>query len=127
MKQMKIVLKGIPPSLNVFAGRGNTWEYREQKKRWTQATWATCRASKDRPGKPSEKAVVTISYYFPTKARHDADNYCGKFLLDGLTKAGVIVDDDLKHISVVVQGFYDKDNPRTEITVEEENWDDQEK
>lgn len=120
---MKIVLKGVPPSLNAFAGRGNVWEYREQKKRWTQAAWAACRASKDRPKEPYEKASLTISYYFPTLARHDADNYCGKFLLDGLTKAGVIVDDDLKHITVKIQGYHDKANPRTEILVEGELWD----
>lgn len=115
---MKIVLKGVPPSLNAFAGRGNVWEYREQKKRWTQAAWAACRSSKERPKEPLERAEVTISYYFPTLARHDADNYCGKFLLDGLTKAGVIVDDDLKHITVKIQGYHDKSNPRTEILVE---------
>lgn len=28
---MKIVLKGVPPSLNQFAGRKNTWEYRAAK------------------------------------------------------------------------------------------------
>ena len=64
-------------------------------------------------------ARVTITYFFPTRARHDADNYSGKYLLDGLTIAGVIVDDDLKHISTTIRGEYDKDNPRTEIEVEE--------
>ena len=119
---MRIVLKGIPPSLNQFAGRGNAWEYREQKKRWTTAVWAACRSSRERPKDPYERALVTVTYYFPTKARHDADNYCGKFLLDGLTKSGVIADDDLKHISVMIHGAYDKENPRTEIAVEAAKW-----
>lgn len=116
---MKIELKGCPPSLNKFAGRQNSWEYRNEKAYWTQIVWAACRASKDRPAKPMEKADVEILYYFPTRARHDADNYSGKFLLDGLTKAGVIVDDDLAHIRTNIAGDYDRKNPRTVITVKE--------
>ena len=95
---MRIILRGVPPSLNAFAGRENTWEYRKAKKEWT-------------------KAMVRIDYYFPDRRRHDADNYCGKLLLDGLTKADVIADDDFAHISLSVHGYVDRTNPRTEITV----------
>lgn len=115
---MKIVLRGIPPSLNQTAGRGNVWDYRKAKREWTEAVaWAVKAAGV--PPRPYQRAKVTITYYFPTRARHDADNYAGKYLLDGLTIAGVIVDDDLKHISTTIRGEYDKDNPRTEIEVEE--------
>lgn len=65
-------------------------------------------------------AQVHIRYFFPTAARHDADNYAGKFLLDGLTKAGIIIDDDLKHITTTISGDVDRKNPRTEITIKEE-------
>jgi Holliday junction resolvase RusA-like endonuclease len=116
---MKITLNGIPPSLNTTAGRGNVWEYRKNKTMWTQAVYMKCKASKERPAKPFEKARVTITYFFGDRRRHDADNYAGKYLLDGLTKAGVIVDDDLKHITTTIVGEYDKQHPRTEITVEE--------
>lgn len=116
---MTIVLKGVPPSLNVMAGRQNVWEYRKTKALWTNAVKMTCMASAERPREPFEKAVVEITYFFPTQGRHDADNYAGKFLLDGLTKAGVIVDDDLKHISTMIRGGYDKVNPRTEIVITE--------
>lgn len=114
---MRIELKGTPPSLNKFVGRENSWEYREAKSIWTKKVWAASLAV--RPDKPFEKAVVTIIYYFPTAARHDADNYAGKFLLDGLTKARVIVDDDLKHITTTIRGEVDRKNPRTVIEVEE--------
>lgn len=114
---MTITLKGIPPSLNRFAGRKNVWEYRQYKEQWTRAVWLTCAACKDRPEQPYAKAAVEITYFFPDRRRHDADNYAGKFLLDGLTKAGVIVDDDLSHISVTVVGDYDKQNPRTQVTI----------
>ena len=113
---MKIVLKGCPPSLNRFAGRENSWEYRKEKARWTQAVRIMC--LQDRPREPFPFAEVEIMYYFPTRARHDADNYSGKFLLDGLTKAGVIIDDDMRHIRLTVAGGYDRENPRTEITIE---------
>lgn len=116
---MRITLEGIPPSLNKFAGRANTWEYRAAKKRWTDAVLLACRMSGEMPGKPLERARVEIVYFFPTKSRHDADNYAGKFLLDGLTKAGVIVDDDLKHITTTIRGEYDKERPRTEIEIRE--------
>ena len=116
---MRIELRGCPPSLNQFAGRTNSWDYRNAKATWTHAVWMMCRASEDRPSAPYELADVEIMYYFPTRARHDADNYCGKFLLDGLTKAGVIADDSMDHIRLHIAGGYDKKRPRTVITVRE--------
>lgn len=65
-----------------------------------------------------EKARVTYIYYFPTRARHDADNYNCKFLGDALVQSGMLVDDDFKHIEVTYRGFYSKENPRTEIIIE---------
>lgn len=115
--KMTIVLPGIPPSLNATAGRNNVWEYRKTKAEWTRRVWAACMACKDRPKEPWERSLVEITYYFPDRRRRDADNYSGKYLLDGLKKAGVIVDDDLNHISTAINGGYDKDSPRTEITI----------
>lgn len=114
---MKITLKGTPPSLNKFMGRKNEWDYRNEKTIWTRAVLYAAKAAKDRPAQPLEKAEVRIDYFFRTAIRHDADNYCGKFLLDGLTKAKVVVDDDFAHISLTVHGHIDRKNPRTEITV----------
>ena len=116
---IRITLRGCPPSLNAFAGRENVWQYRKEKAAWTNAVIWQCKASKDKPPLPYALADVIIMYYFPTKARHDADNYAGKFLLDGLTKAGVIVDDDMAHIRLHVAGSVDRRNPRTVITVKE--------
>lgn len=117
---MRITLKGVPPSLNRFAGRQNTWEYRAEKGRWTRAVYYAALASKERPREPLPFAAVEIVYFFPDRRRHDADNYCGKFVLDGLTKAKIITDDDFAHIRLMVVGRYDKANPRTEIRVTEE-------
>lgn len=63
--------------------------------------------------------MIKITYYFRTKTRHDPDNYSGKFILDGLVKAGVITDDSFNNINLILSGKYDKDNPRTEIEVED--------
>ena len=47
------------------------------------------------------------------------DNYSGKFLLDGLTKAGIIVDDSFQHITLKLEAETDKKNPRTELWIKE--------
>ena len=78
--------------------------------------WA---AAGQRPKEPYRLAEVKILYYFQSARRHDADNYAGKFLLDGLTKAGIILDDDFSHIRLGVAGAVDREEPRTVITVEE--------
>ena len=115
---IRITIPGVPPSLNKFAGRENAHEYRNAKQEWTdKVIWLV---KKDRPKKPYDRASVEIMYYFPNRNRHDPDNYAGKFLLDGLTKAGVIVDDSFDHITLAVGGGYDKEHPRTVITVKEE-------
>jgi len=117
IETIRLTIPGVPPSLNATAGRLNVWDYRANKKKWTEAVMWAIRAAKARPERPYSRAVVTITYFFPTAARHDADNYAGKYLLDGLTRGGVIVDDDLKHISTTIRGEIDRERPRTEIEV----------
>ncbi|MEG0878004.1 MAG: RusA family crossover junction endodeoxyribonuclease [Oscillospiraceae bacterium] len=111
---MKITIKAVPPSLNKFSGRKNVWEYRKMKKEWTMLVKAMAMS---KVKSPAEFALVRIDYFFKTRVRHDSDNYCGKFILDGLTAAGVIIDDDFEHIALLLHGHYDKENPRTEITI----------
>ena len=65
-------------------------------------------------------ASCNIEYvtYYPTKARHDPDNSCPKFILDGLVESGFLIDDNDKTIlSLTLVCKYDKENPRTEILV----------
>lgn len=64
---------------------------------------------------------VKIIVYFNTKRRHDVDNQVPKFILDGFTESGFIIDDDEKHLKeLTICTGYDKDNPRTEIYIENE-------
>lgn len=39
--------------------------------------------------------------------------------MDGLTKAGVIVDDSFNHIALRLESYCDPERPRTEIEIEE--------
>lgn len=65
-----------------------------------------------------EQCELKFVTYYGTERRHDIDNGCPKFILDGLCDSGFIIDDDSKHItSLTMQCFVDADNPRTEIEV----------
>lgn len=63
---------------------------------------------------------MELNIYFDTKRRHDSDNYSPKFINDGLTESGMLVDDDFNHIhKLTISGGYDKLNPRMEIILTE--------
>ena len=67
-----------------------------------------------------KRVKITYTLYFPTKTIHDYSNYGQKMLDDSLVKAGIITDDsDRVIISETLRIRYDKDNPRTEIFIEE--------
>lgn len=56
-------------------------------------------------------ADLHIHFTFPTKIRHDLDNYCGgcKEIMDGLSQSGMIIDDDYSHIkSLTTTASYEK-------------------
>ena len=65
-----------------------------------------------------EQCEIKFITYYGTSRRHDIDNGCPKFIIDGLCENGFIIDDDSKHItSLTMQCFVDTENPRTEIEV----------
>jgi len=116
---LKLVIPDIPPSNNKFMGRnarGFHFVYQEEKQKWE---WLVRAAVRQKPKKPFKKAMVRITYFFPDKRRRDPDNYSGKFLLDGIKKAGLIEDDSFSNIRLELHGQHDKENPRTEIEIEE--------
>lgn len=115
---MKLIINDIPPSINKFIGNSHSFhEYGTLKKQWDMLLRLAI--GKDKPKYPYYKAIVTIKYYFGNRSRHDPDNYAGKFINDPLVKYGIIQDDSFNHVQLVLQGAYDKNNPRTEITIEE--------
>ena len=67
-------------------------------------------------------ARVRISYYFGTNRRRDKDNYTPKVIMDCL-KGRVIVDDSSDRIDLDWEMLFSKNQPRTEILIEELNED----
>lgn len=65
-----------------------------------------------------DKCEIEYITYFKINRRHDIDNTVPKFILDGLVEAGLIVDDDYKHLKrLILECGYDKKHPRTEIII----------
>ena len=61
---------------------------------------------------------MIFTSFMPTKRRIDCDNTVPKFILDGFSESGFIIDDDGNHLkSLTLKTGYDKINPRTEIEV----------
>ena len=61
---------------------------------------------------------MTFTTYMPSRRRIDPDNTTPKFILDGFSESGFIVDDDGSHLkSLTLKTGYDKNNPRTEIDI----------
>ena len=61
---------------------------------------------------------IILTVFFNTRRRHDTDNQVPKFILDGFTESGFIVDDDEKHLhSLTLKTGSDKENPRTEFEI----------
>ena len=61
---------------------------------------------------------VVCTTYMDTLRRTDTDAYTPKFIYDGWTEAGFIVDDDYKHLhSTLLLVDYDKNNSRTEFDI----------
>ena len=108
-------IDGIPPSNNKYAGRENSWDYRRDKKMWGEIVFFS--TTSNRPKAPLDKAIVILTYHFPTKGRRDPDNYSGKFLLDGLRQSGVITDDSFDHISLFLTKGEPNKKPYVQIEV----------
>lgn len=65
-----------------------------------------------------DKYEMKFTTYMPTRRRSDPDNMTPKFIMDGFTDAGLIVDDDGSHLlALTLATNYDKEHPRTEIEI----------
>lgn len=115
-QKYKYIIPEIPPSNNKFIGRDARWQYQAEKKRWADLIALFCTP---KPQEPISYARITLAYYFGDRRRHDPDNYAGKMILDGLVKAGIILDDSFDCIQLELNGYYDKNHPRVEISIED--------
>lgn len=72
----------------------------------------------DLVGLQLDKYEMKFTTYMPTRRRSDPDNMTPKFIMDGFTDAGFVIDDDGAHlVALTLVTDYDKDHPRTEIEV----------
>jgi len=107
----------VPPSLNPWQ-RMSWHDQLPIRNEWYKAVWALCKEQ----GLPMlERIDLDISVYYRDRRRRDWDNGAVGFKLvqDGLVHAGVLPDDNVKHI--VRPRFpdilHDKAAPRTEVVV----------
>lgn len=97
----------VPPTNNKYIGNGSkdkNFQYQTEKKHWAGYVNLFCRP---KPPVPLEKAKVTLHYYFKDKRRRDPDNYSGKFILDGLVRAGILQDDSFSVIVLELRADVD--------------------
>lgn len=103
------------PSLNVWTN----WHWSErhsEKEGWEEEImWLGKKYNKPL----YKKATIQVTYYFGTNRVRDYDNFVPKFILDGLRKADIIVDDNDSDIFINWKIKVDKSNPRTVIKVVE--------
>ena len=124
MRKIKLVIPLLPVSLNTTQGwfyHHDLWRYNEEIETWDNAVmYALMSDYGPIKLKPIiKKANITIKFYFETNRARDKDNYAGfKPLLDAL-KGRVIQDDRDDWVKVDWELLVDRDNPRTEIIVEE--------
>lgn len=112
-----------PPIAHPWHESINTWMIMKRpamnalKQRWKEfIIWFVERNGLN--NEQIEKCQMSFFTYYPTSRRHDIDNSVPKFILDGLVEGGLIVDDDIEHITKLeLQCAIDKDWPRTEITI----------
>ena len=75
-----------------------------------------------------DKCEMLFKTYYSNNRRHDIDNSVPKFIIDGLTLSGLIVDDDSEHLTkLTLQCFSDIERPRTEIIIKILNDEEKEK
>lgn len=115
----KVVIKGELPSLNEYikAERANRYAAANLKKRYTALCSVYARASRNSGVEFSWPCKLKFTWY-TKNSRKDADNiaFAKKFVLDGFMKAGLLGNDNRKHITGFQDEFaIDKQNPRVEI------------
>jgi len=119
MKEMKIIIPGRLPGFNEIIdaakyARNKYQAYSQMKEHYTNmVAWLAKRLPK------FKKVALIITWYEPNRHR-DPDNIMAgqKFIIDGLVTAGIIPNDNQKHILGILHKFdVDAKNPRVEVEI----------
>lgn len=89
-----LTIYDIPPSLNDWTNQHWSKNYKE-KKRWEDLI-TTLLKRKNQLNNP----IVRITYYPDINRSRDKDNYTPKYIMDGLKKSKIIIDDNTKVVDV---------------------------
>ena len=121
MRELTITVPGLPPEAFNPNGRGH---YMARHRASVQAhnDVKALVLEKGWQGPPMENAEIIIAWGYAKQRLRDADNFLArsKPLIDGLTRAGVIVDDNADRVTVHIAGFYKAQQNETIIGVKEQ-------
>ena len=112
-------IEGRMPGLNEYTRkeRGNKYQGAAMKRRETErAAWA---AKAAHVPAFTEPVAVIIEWHEPNR-RRDLDNVASakKFILDGLVRAGVLANDDQRHVIGFTDTFHiDRERPRIVVSI----------
>ncbi|APM41174.1 RusA family crossover junction endodeoxyribonuclease [Clostridium kluyveri] len=118
----KIIINGSPISKSNFKlfnvqGRAilpyNSGKYHDRYALYEEQIAYECR--NQNPGLViSESLIALLKVYYKSKKRHPDTNNITKSIFDGIEKSGLIVN-DAQIRKIIIEEFYDKDNPRFEL------------
>ncbi len=116
---MKFEIPGRLPGLNemIEAAKGGKGKYQPYALMKEECTNMVVWLAKKLP--KYEKVVLIITWYEPDR-RRDPDNIMAgqKFIIDGLVTAGIIPNDNQRHIQGILHKFaIDKENPRIVVEI----------
>lgn len=118
---LKLVVKGAVPSKknsrNIFVRNGKIINTPSKRyKEWHNSVALPLALQFKNCTVIDYPISINIVLYYGTKHRHDLDNALGS-LMDLLVDVGILVDDDVNHVSQIAiqHGGQDKENPRAEI------------
>jgi hypothetical protein len=123
LKGFVLILENERPISNNKFYEGMHWaERKAEADRVHARVQAACASWKAKMGRPLPRfehgARVIITAYFE-KRPLDSSNIAGKLYEDGLVRAGILPNDDWKHVTeLCTRSRLDKERPRVEIIVE---------
>ena len=109
---LKIIIQGNPVSVNNYLGitkferKYLTKRAREYKKKVEEIC--------PEMDLLTSELTVSIKYYFGDKRVRDIDNF-SKVIFDSFS--GIVWKDDRQITKLILEKFYDKENPRTEVEI----------
>ena len=113
---MKLTLKGFVPSKKNLLRRSKNGGMYRKADVVCQIDWLTLQAANQWIGKSVEYPVISM-HFVCADYRRDLDNM-GTTILDCLQKAGVIVNDNLKHLRHLTLTGEKGHSERVEIEIE---------